>query len=250
MASQSPSDYSQFKSARSKARAAVRRAKNKWLVEVAEQAESSKHGGAVWSTIRAIQRCFHGLRPLPAVTLKNEVGELCKSAEEVSERWKQHFMNVLNIQSPFDISVFDSLHERPTWDELADPPTKEELARAVTRLCNNKAPGESGILPEMVHHGGDAFFSALLSLVQQVWHDRCVPQAWWDAELVPIPKKGDLSSCDNWQGIALLDIVGKLVGRLIHSRLQLLAESELTDSMWFLPKSLVHRSDFLSVAAY
>ena len=55
VASQSPSDYSQFKSARSKARAAVRRAKNKWLVEVAEQAESSKHGGAVWSTIRAIQ---------------------------------------------------------------------------------------------------------------------------------------------------------------------------------------------------
>ena len=82
----------------------------------------------------------------------------------------------------------------------------------------------------MVCHGGDAFFSALLSLVQQVWHDRCVPQAWWDAELVPIPKKGDLSSCDNWRGIALLDVVGKLVGRLIQSRLQLLAESELTDS--------------------
>ena len=97
-------------------------------------------------------------------------------------------------------------------------------------VYNNKAPGESGILPEMVCHGGDAFFSALLSLVQQVWHDRCVPQAWRDAELVPIPKKGDLSSCDNWRGIALLDVVGKLVGRLIHSRLQLLAESELTDS--------------------
>ena len=32
--------------------------------------------------------------------------------------------------------------------------------------------------------------------------------------LVPVPKKGDLSSCDNWRGIALLDVVGKVVSRI------------------------------------
>ena len=30
-----------------------------------------------------------------------------------------------------------------------------------------------------------------------------------DAILVPIPKKGDISSCDNWRGISLLDVVGE-----------------------------------------
>ena len=38
-----------------------------------------------------------------------------------------------------------------------------------------------------------------------------VPQQWSGAILVPVPKKGDLSQCDNWRGISLLDMVGKMV---------------------------------------
>ena len=42
--------------------------------------------------------------------------------------------------------------------------------------------------------------------------------------LIPIPKKGDLSMCDNWRGIALLDVVGKVVAKVIQERLQKVAE--------------------------
>ena len=35
-------------------------------------------------------------------------------------------------------------------------------------------------------------------------------QEWLDATLIPIPKKGYLVKCDNWVGIALLDVVGKV----------------------------------------
>ena len=35
-----------------------------------------------------------------------------------------------------------------------------------------------------------------------------MPSEWRDALLVPVPKTGDLS-CDNWQGISLLDVMGK-----------------------------------------
>ena len=44
-----------------------------------------------------------------------------------------------------------------------------------------------------------------------------VPDNWRDAILV-IPKKGDLSSCDNWCGISLLDVVGKVVARVLQVR--------------------------------
>ena len=30
--------------------------------------------------------------------------------------------------------------------------------------------------------------------------------------MVPVPKKGDLTTCDNWRGINLLDVAGKLLG--------------------------------------
>jgi hypothetical protein len=35
------------------------------------------------------------------------------------------------------------------------------------------------------------------------------------AVLVAIPKKGDLSVCDNWRGISLLDVFGKMFARII-----------------------------------
>ena len=42
--------------------------------------------------------------------------------------------------------------------------------------------------------------------------------------LVPVPKKGDLSCCDNWRGISLLDVVGEVVARILQDRLPQLAE--------------------------
>ena len=53
---------------------------------------------------------------------------------------------------------------------------------------------------------------------------------WKDAEIVPIPKKGDLKHCDNWRGISLLDVVGNLFGCILQDRLQLAAEKVLPES--------------------
>ena len=82
--------------------------------------------------------------------------------------------------------------------------------------------GASGILPEMVKaaYSEEEFLDLLLDLVQTAWKEREVPKDWSDALLVPIPKKSNLSKCDNWRGIALLDVVGKVVARIIQERLQ------------------------------
>ena len=45
-----------------------------------------------------------------------------------------------------------------------------------------------------------------------------------------IPKKGNLKSCDNWRGISLLEVMGKVVARIIQGKLQKLAETELLES--------------------
>lgn len=44
-----------------------------------------------------------------------------------------------------------------------------------------------------------------------------------------IPKKGDLKNCDNWQGIVLLEVVGKMAARMIQNWLQKVAEQELSE---------------------
>ena len=69
-----------------------------------------------------------------------------------------------------------------------------------------------------------------MELFGDVWRDGCVPREWADASLIPIPKKGDLSQCDNWRGIALLDVVGKVLASVLQRRLQVFAEEFLPES--------------------
>lgn len=48
--------------------------------------------------------------------------------------------------------------------------------------------------------------------------------------MIPIPKKENLSFCDNWHGIALLEVVGKVVAKSIQNKLQQVKEAELPES--------------------
>ena len=84
--------------------------------------------------------------------------------------------------------------------------------QSMSCVSNNRPADQSRILPEMVKCASLEHFH---SLICQVWDHGKVPKNWRDAELIPIPKKGDLLCCDNWEGIALLDVVGKVNGRII-----------------------------------
>ena len=46
---------------------------------------------------------------------------------------------------------------------------------------------------------------------------------------MPIPKKGNLNSYDNWRGITLLEVVRKVVTSVVQLRLQEVAEEEFPE---------------------
>ena len=68
---------------------------------------------------------------------------------------------------------------------------------------------------------------------------------WQDAVVVLIPKKGDLKQCDHWRGISLLDVVGKVLGRIVQGRLQAIAEKILPESQIGFRKDVVVQTRFL-----
>ena len=47
---------------------------------------------------------------------------------------------------------------------------------------------------------------------------------------VPVPKKGDLTMCDNWRSISLLECAVKLLRLIMQECLQCIVESVLPDS--------------------
>ena len=81
--------------------------------------------------------------------------------------------------------------------------------QALGKLKRGKVGGKTWILPELLLYGGAEVHERLLQIFQKAWDKGEVVKDWKDAEIVPIPKKGNLQHCDNWRGISLLDVEGK-----------------------------------------
>ena len=118
-----------------------------------------------------------------------------------------------------------NVRQRPQRTYLESKPSMYELRRALSKLKNGKAGGSSNVLRHMVKAAceEESFQDLLLDLVQTVWEERQVPREWANATIIPIPKKGNLTVCDNWRSIALLEVVGKVVASIIQAKLQKLA---------------------------
>ncbi len=223
--------YQSFKRCRRDARTAIRQAKTTWFIGKASAAERSRFsGGNVWKSIRAIQQGCIGLTPVEVHAIKDEEGATCSSLDAQHQRWSRHFTKVLNIRSHFEPSVLKECRQRDEFENLTSVPNQDEVRCAIAQISSGKAAGASGIVPELIKAGGNVVVTALVDLLQLVWEEEHVPQDWIDSVLVPIPKKGDLSICDNWRGIALLDVVGKAVARILQTRLQQVAEDVLPES--------------------
>ena len=95
----------------------------------------------------------------------------------------------------------------------------DEMARAIAGLKDGKAPGGDGIPAEVWKHGGDNLFSRLHQLITNAWEVGSVPQAWKDASIVIIYKKGIRTDCGNYRGISLLSIAGTIFARILLNRL-------------------------------
>ena len=57
-----------------------------------------------------------------------------------------------------------------------------------------------------------------------------MPNEWKSATLVPLHKKKDRKACDNYQGISLLNVPGKVLALTLLEQLQTITEPQLMDT--------------------
>ena len=105
-------------------------------------------------------------------------------------------------------------------DYMNIPFNDRELEDALKALKDKKSPGPDKITNEMLKHMGPKAKSKLIGLYNNSWKEGIVPQKWREAVMVPIYKKGkERSKTTSYRPISLTSCVGKLMERLINSRL-------------------------------
>ena len=144
----------EFRRRQRKVKVAVDNAKEEWICRVAEGEAAKKDGCTRWKSIRKLQLAHAGRRPTRPTAVMKENASLTQGPDEVRARWHQHFVKILNIPCAFNDEVIDTLPLLPPHLDLDMPPTEEELMQALTKLKMRMAGGKSGVLPELILHGG------------------------------------------------------------------------------------------------
>ena len=135
---------------------------------------------------------------------------------------------MLNRPSSADLLTINSIPQRTIIDELDAYPTAAEVKLAIKILCRGKKPGRDGIPAEIYKVGGPGLVKKLTALLKKIWEQGSVPQDFKDASVISLFKKGKRSLCDNYRGISLLSVAGKILARIILSRVN----KHLTDLVY------------------
>ena len=71
-------------------------------------------------------------------------------------------------------------------------------------MTMSRACGSDGIPAEVLQILKGAVAKALVSICQQIWKTQQWPQDWKRSVFIPIPKKGNVKECLNYQAVVLI----------------------------------------------
>ncbi|RXN27751.1 acyl- :glycerol-3-phosphate acyltransferase [Labeo rohita] len=135
------------------------------------------------------------------------------------QRWKEFFDGLYNHDPPQGPPAAPPVIDLPPAPMSDAEPTLKEVKLAVYALKNGKSPGLDQVAAEGIKAGGDTLLPRLHNLIKSIWRLDKVPTRWKKAIIIPIHKKGDSRECNNYRGISLLSVVGKVFMKILQSRL-------------------------------
>ncbi len=107
---------------------------------------------------------------------------------------------------------------------------RSEIMEAIRKLKLGKAPGSDGITAEMLKYGGEIVVDWMVWICNLAWEHSEVPEDWRKAIIVPLYKgTGKREECNNYRGISLLSVPGKIYGRILNERMMTITDRSVGD---------------------
>ena len=91
-----------------------------------------------------------------------------------------------------------------------------ELGILISQSPVQRRAHEIGLFGRVAHK----MIEELTKLLNNCWQKESVPEDWQKGIIIKIPKKGNLNDCNNWRGITLLSVPGKIFCLVLLQRLR------------------------------
>ena len=144
------------------------------------------------------------------------------------EQWLEHFEKVFDVKGmgqdtddemSSSYTTESNRNSSAEDDSLNSDISPQEVIESIDHLKANKAAGLDGIIPEVFKHSCDKIVPFLVHLFNKVFASGEYPEAWTEAVIYPLHKKGNIHEPDNNRGISLLNVCSKLYSYIINKRL-------------------------------
>jgi hypothetical protein len=142
-----------------------------------------------------------------------------------AQLFNQHFYSVFSHQPPTvlpEISIF----KNENLECLSF--TAELVEKVLDKLDVSKASGPDGISPRILKSCAKVLSVSLAFIFTASMKTGVVPKCWKDANVVPIFKKKDKVSVENYRGVSLHSTVSKVMERCVHNQIYPLLESMIS----------------------
>ena len=136
------------------------------------------------------------------------------------QAWKQAFEKLGQPDTNRKIEISINHECKEEHDEILDKEiTIEEMRATMSNLAKNKAAGPDGVTNEMLLAGKQQMIKAIWILCRMAFKLEKVPNDWVKGLIIPIHKDGDKTVPDNYRGITLLNVVGKVYTAVLNARI-------------------------------
>jgi hypothetical protein len=155
---------------------------------------------------------------------RNSTGKVPKPTYQDEEKTRNEYKSLFSVENPPGEPILVNLDPKP--EICDDVPTEEEVKTAIRTMKQNKSPGASGIRVEhlrlwmegAMHEERPIFvkeWEKVLKLVKMAFTGVDIPSSFCNGILVLIPK----TVPGEYRGIALLEVIYKLISSIINRRL-------------------------------
>jgi len=144
-----------YKRLQKECRAALRRDRQCWADEMAEEAEIALQRGELKDAF-ANFRWLRSVAPWFSSPISGTDRLLLSDKASKNNRWREHYEKLLNRVPPPAVTGLDLQPGPPDPSVDSSPPMEQEVAAEVRRLKNGKAAGICCISAELLKAGGEA----------------------------------------------------------------------------------------------
>ena len=213
-----------LRAARSKVQCIARHCANVFWTEHSEMIQLAAAMGNIRGMYDGIKKALGPMQSKMA-PLKSTTGEVITDQGWQMERWVEHYSDLYSRENTVTPSALGAIKCMPIMEELNAEPTMDELSKVIDSLAAGKAPGSNSIPPDLIKHCKTTLLHPLHKVLCQCWREGAVLQDMRDAKIITLYKnKGERSDCNNYRGISLLSIIGKVYAWVLLICLQRLAE--------------------------